>query len=150
MTTKKTKSARTASSPQSLTLEEIRQAVATQQSIIDAAKAQMDILNGELRSRFESRLTTALAEQDKKHGQHTFEVDGHKLTAEITARVKWDSSKLEKVAYSMPWADVQRIFKVEFSVPEKTFATISDAKLLDQLVDARTVKYSDPKVVFAS
>ncbi len=43
MTTKKTKSARTASSPQSLTLEEIRQAVATQQSIIDAAKAQMDM-----------------------------------------------------------------------------------------------------------
>lgn len=149
MKPKAAKSARTASSPQSFTLEEIRSAITTQESIIDAAKAQMEILNAELRSRFENRLNQALSEQNKKHGQHTFEVDGHKLTAEITARVKWDSSKLEKVAYSMPWAEVQRIFKVEFSVPEKTFATISDAKLIDQLVEARTVKYSDPKVVFA-
>jgi hypothetical protein len=150
MTTKKTKSVRTVNAPQSLTLEELRSAIATQQSIIEAAKVQMDSFNAELRSRFESRLTTALAEQDKKHGQHTFDVDGLKLTAEIRATVKWDSSKLEKVAYSMPWADVQRIFKVEFSVPEKTFATISDAKLLDQLIDARTVKYSEPKVSFSS
>jgi uncharacterized coiled-coil protein SlyX len=150
MTTKKTKSVRTASSPQSLTLEEIRLSVATQQSIIDAAKAQMDIFNAELRSRFETRLNQALAEQDKKHGQHTFDVDGVKLTAEVRATVKWDSTKLEAVARTMPWQDVQRVFKVEFSVPEKTFQAITDTKLLDQLIDARTVKYSEPKVTFAS
>ena len=150
MKTRKAQSARTASSPQSLTLEEIRSAITTQQSIVEAAKAQMDIYSAELRSRFEDRLTQALVESNKQHGQHTFEVDGIKLTAEVRATVKWDSSLLESVAQTMPWPDVKRYFKIEFSVPEKTYHSITDDKLLDRLTDARTVKYSEPKVIFAS
>jgi hypothetical protein len=87
---------------------------------------------------------------EKNHGQFTFEADGIKLTGEITARREWDSDKLKTIARSMPFDEVERIFAIKFSVPEKAYNAIRDEKLLDKLIDARTVKYSDPKFTFAS
>jgi hypothetical protein len=133
-----------------LSVAELRDLVATQTSIINAAKAEVDTIQQELRSRFEARLTEYLAQADKQHGQHTFEVDGVKLTAEVKATVKWDSTALEGIASKMPWPEAQRLFKIDFSVPEKNYNAIRDEKLLDQLIDARTVKYSEPKIIFAS
>lgn len=148
MKNKKTKPA--AKTAADLTVSELHAAVVAQENIISTAKAEMETIQAELRRRFESRLTEHLASMEKQHGQHTFEVDGLKLTAEITARVKWDSQRLEAIASKMPWPEVQRLFKIDFSVPEKNYAAIRDEKLLDQLIDARTVKYSEPKITFAS
>jgi uncharacterized coiled-coil protein SlyX len=147
MKTKKTKATKAIDT---LTVAELREAVANHQSIIDSAKEQLDVIQTELRRRFEPVLAKALAEQEKQHGQHTFEVDGVKLTAEITARRDWDSEKLKAIARTMPYEQVERLFTIKFSVPEKAYNAIRDEKLLDQLIDARTVKYSDPKVSFAS
>ena len=133
-----------------LSVAELREAVATHTVAIDAHKAEMETLQAELRRRFESRLTEHLASLEKHHGQHTFEVDGIKLTAEITARRDWDSDKLKAIARTMPFDQVERMFTIKFSVPEKVYAGIRDEKLLDALIDARTVKYSDPKITFAS
>lgn len=147
MKTKKTKAAKAIDT---LTVSDLREAASIHQSVIDSAKEQMDLIQTELRRRFEPVLAKALAEQDKQHGQTTFEADGVKLTAEITARRDWDSEKLKAIARSMPYDVVERTFNIKFSVPEKVFAGIRDEKLLDQLIDARTVKYSDPKITFAS
>lgn len=133
-----------------LTIADLREAAARHATVIDSAKEQMDIIQAELRRRFEASFKDALAQQEKQHGQHTFEVDGIKLTAEITARREWDSEKLEKVARTLPYDVVQRTFTIKFSVPEKVFNGIRDEKLLDQLIDARTVKYSEPKISFVS
>lgn len=151
MKTKKTKASN--EGPRSVTemsLGEIQGFIAMHENNIDASKRKIEELNGELRRRFENLLKDALNQQDKQHGQHTFEVDGFKLTGEIRSTVKWDSRKLEDIASSMPWHEAQRLFKIDFSVPEKTFHTISDQKLLGLLVEARTVKYSEPKVTFHS
>lgn len=147
MKTKKTKASKAIDT---LTVSELREAAGIHQTVIDSAKEQMDLIQTELRRRFEPVLAKALAEQDKQHGQTTFEADGVKLTAEITARRDWDSEKLKAIARSMPYDQVERLFAIKFSVPEKTFAAVRDEKLLDQLIDARTVKYSDPKITFAS
>jgi hypothetical protein len=133
-----------------LTIADLREAAARHATVIDSAKEQMDIIQSELRRRFEASFKDALAQQEKQHGQHTFEVDGIKLTAEITARREWDSEMLEKIARTLPYDVVQRTFTIKFSVPEKVFAGIRDEKLLDQLIDARTVKYSEPKISFYS
>lgn len=129
---------------------ELREAAARHTTIIDSAKDQLDVIQAELRRRYEARLAEHLKSLEKHHGQHTFEEDGVKLTAEIRATVKWDSQRLEQVARTLPYDVVQRTFKIDFSVPEKTYAAIRDEKLLDQLIDARTVKYSEPKITFVS
>ena len=133
-----------------LTVADLREAAARHTTIIDSAKEQLDVIQTELRRRFEPVLAAALAEQEKQHGQTTFEVEGVKLTAEITARREWDSDKLKAIARTMPYEQVERTFNIKFSVPEKVYAGIRDEKLLDQLIDARTVKYSEPKIIFAS
>lgn len=149
--TKKAKAANDGPRPvNEMSLGEIQGYISMHEENINGSKRKLEEFNGELRRRFESQLLETFAQQDKQHGQHTFEVDGFKLTGEVRATVKWDSKKLESVAASMPWHEAQRIFKIEFSVPEKTYHSITDTKLLDAIIDARTVKYSEPKVVFQS
>lgn len=148
MKTKKTKTA--AKTAADMSVAELRELVATHNATIDAAKGELEVLQQELRHRYEDKLAQHLRSLEKNHGQMTFEEDGVKLTAEVKATVKWDSQKLEDIAKTMPWQDAQRLFKIEFSVPEKNYAAVRDEKLLDKLIDARTVKYSEPKITFAS
>jgi hypothetical protein len=129
---------------------ELREAAARNATIIDSAKEQLDVIQTELRRRFEDEFKLALAKQEKQHGQTTFEVEGVKMTAEITARREWDSDKLKAIARTMPFDQVERTFTIKFSVPEKVYNGIRDEKLLDALIDARTVKYSETKFIFAS
>jgi hypothetical protein len=129
---------------------ELREAAARNATIIDSAKEQLDVIQTELRRRFEEEFKLALAKQEKQHGQTTFEVEGVKMTAEITARREWDSDKLKAIARTMPFDQVERTFNIKFSVPEKVYNGIRDEKLLDALIDARTVKYSETKFIFAS
>jgi hypothetical protein len=146
----KTKKPKADKAIDTFTVSELREAASINQSIIDSTKEKMDIIQTELRKRFENRLLDALIQQEKQHGQHTFEVDGVKLTAEITARREWDSEKLKAIAKSMPYDEVERLFSIKFTVPEKAYNAVRDEKLLDKLIDARTVKYSEPKISFSS
>ena len=131
------------------TLEELHAALAKQNKIIATAESVVDGITAELRNRYQVRLADALSEQGKTHGQFSFDADGYKLTGEVKATVKWNSDALRGIAQTLPHDTVARIFKIEFSVPEKTYSTITDDKLLARLVEARTVKYSDPKIKFA-
>jgi hypothetical protein len=129
---------------------ELRDAASIQNNIVDAAKARLADIQSELTTRFADVIKSALEDEGKTHGQHTFESEGVKLTSEVRATVKWDSPKLELVARSLPYDQVQRMFKIEFSVPEKSFQSVTDNTLKDKLLDARTVKYSEPKFTFVS
>lgn len=142
---KKSKSATIAE----LSVIDLREAAIAQQNIIDSAKEKMDAIQAELVMRYHPWVSDALKQENKQHGQHTFNVDGIKMTGEIKATVKWDSSALEKIAASLPWETVSRVFKIDFAVPEKNYKGITDQKLLDRLNEARTVKYSEPKISFS-
>ena len=130
------------------TLEEIHAAFTKHHKVIAAANAAVDNLSAELRRRYEVRLADALTEQGKHHGQHSYDSDSFKITGEVKATIKWNSDALRGIAQTLPHDQVARRFKIEFSVPEKHYATITDDKLLARLVEARTVKYSDPKFRF--
>jgi hypothetical protein len=82
-------------------------------------------------------------------GEHTSVQDGVKLTLIMKPKIKWDNLKLRDVAGSMDPDMVYQIFKIEFSVPERTFKALTDKKLIEQLTEARTVTYPEPKVTFA-
>ena len=142
----KTKNKKTLSS---LTLAELREVIATNQAIADNAEAKIVETLAELRSRFEPTLAEYYAATEKTHGQHTFEVDGVKLVGEVKATIKWNSDALRGIAQTLPAEVVNKLFKIDFSVPEKTYQSITDTKLMDRLIDARTVKYSEPKINFA-
>jgi hypothetical protein len=142
----KTKQKKTVSS---LSLAELRELIATNQAIADNAEAKIVETLAELRSRFEPTLAAYYASTDKTHGQHTFEVDGVKLVGEIKATIKWNSDALRGIAQTLPAEVVNKLFKIDFAVPEKTYQSITDTKLLDRLIDARTVKYSEAKINFA-
>ena len=142
----KTKQKKTLSS---LSLAELREVIATNQAIVDNAEAKIAETLAELRSRFEPTLAEYYSTTEKTHGQHTFEVDGVKLVGEVKATVKWNSDALRGIAQTLPGEVVNKLFKIDFSIPEKTYQSITDTKLMDRLIDARTVKYSEPKINFA-
>jgi len=133
-----------------MSLGEIQGYISMHETNIEGSKSRLGELNDEIRRRFEPVLIDALSKQDKQSGQHTFEHDGFKFTGEIKSTVKWDSPTLERIATTMPPEMMRRIFKIDFSVPEKTFKTITDQKLIDELIEARTVKYSEAKIIFSA
>lgn len=86
----------------------------------------------------------------KLSGDVTDTKDGVKLKASISKKVEWDTKKLMAVAADMPWDKAQQLFKFELSVPEAIFNALTDEALKQQITDARTVKYGELRVTFAS
>jgi len=116
---------------------------------MDSLKENIALHEQILAERYAADMTLALSQSGKTSGEITQEIDGVKLTLSIKPKVKWDSLKLRDVAGSMDPDLVYQIFKIEFSVPERTFKALTDKKLIEQLTEARTVTYPEPKVTFA-
>jgi hypothetical protein len=134
--------------PAKPTLSELRDQIAANKSLIDTAKANIAEVEAIILAEHGALLDKHMAEAGLTHGQHSTEIDGVKLTFKIGQRVDWDSNVLESIANTLPWEQVRRIMKIEFSVPEKNFNGLPDDELKDRLMDARTVKYSAPSVTF--
>lgn len=135
--------------PAKPTLSELRDIVAANKAIIDAAKAKVAEAEALIFAEHGKIFTDHLAASGLNHGQHSTEIDGVKLTFKISQRVDWDSNVLESIANTLPWEQVRRIMKIEFSVPEKNFKALEENELKDRLMDARTVKYGNPTVSFS-
>jgi hypothetical protein len=135
--------------PAKPTLTELRDIIAANKALIDAAKAKISEAEAGIIAEHGALFEKHLQETGLTHGQHSTEIDGVKLTFKIGQRVDWDSNVLESIANTLPWEQVRRIMKIEFSVPEKNFKALEDNELKDRLMDARTVKYGNPSVSFS-
>lgn len=135
--------------PAKPTLTELREIIAANKALIDAAKAKIAEAEAGIIAEHGALFEKHLKEAGLTHGQHSTEIDGVKLTFKISQRVDWDSNVLESIANTLPWEQVRRIMKIEFSVPEKNFKALEDNELKDRLMDARTVKYGNPSVSFS-
>lgn len=135
--------------PAKPTLTELRDIIAANKALIDAAKAKISEAEAGIVAEHGALFEKHLQETGLTHGQHSTEIDGVKLTFKIGQRVDWDSNVLESIANTLPWDQVRRIMKIEFSVPEKNFKALEDNELKDRLMDARTVKYGNPSVSFS-
>ena len=128
---------------------ELRSLVADINETIAAQKRMVDDITAELTRRFGDSFAAELAAAGKQHGEISREVDGVKLTYSLDRKVKWDTKQLQAVAASLPWATVERVFKIKFEVPEPTYKALTDDSLRARLDEARTVEYAQPKVTFA-
>lgn len=122
--------------------QEITETIATQ-------KGQLDAIGAELLRRYASTFEEEMKAGNQIAGEVTRHVDGIKMTYAVKPKVKWDSQVLQDLAKQMDDEIAARIFKVEYSVPEKTYKAITDKLLLSAITKARTVEYSDPKITFA-
>jgi hypothetical protein len=120
---------------------EITETIAYHKSIVEQ-------INAELLSRYEKGFKEEFERAGKTEGELTRKFDGISITMAIKPKIKWDNKKLENVAANLPWETVSNLFKIEFSITETKYKSISDPKLKDAIMDARTVEHTAPKITF--
>lgn len=126
----------------SLSIVQLRDAITNAESRKARASAELVLLHAEIEDRFREQANAMFSAAGKNSGDLTITTaSGMKFKASISKTVKWDSTKLREIASTMEWPVVQRLFKMDFSVPEATFKAIPDEALLAKITDARTVQY---------
>jgi hypothetical protein len=110
------------------------------------AKADLADLNGRIKEVAAPLVARAYERDAKAEGTVRFTADNHTFKCEVGKTVKWDSAMLQGIASQMVPAAAALLFKIEYSVPEAQFKAINDDVLSRSLLQARTVKYGDPKI----
>lgn len=124
-------------------LLESREALANE---IVEAKLHLDGINKKIAALGQPFVSAAFNKAAKVDGTVRFALDSESYKAVIDKRVSWNSDKLQAVAGSIPFEDAQRLFDVEYSMSAKAFDSVTDEKLKARLIEARTVKYGEPKI----
>lgn len=130
------------------TLPQLRDQMQKQTDAISKAKENQQVILAEVARRYTHQLSTEFDSKDKPSGEVTQEFDGVKLSYKIGKKVEWDNGKLMEIAATLPYETTQKVFDIEFSIPEARFKNIDmlPKELSDRIVEARTVKYSEPKI----
>jgi hypothetical protein len=115
-------------------------------------KARADAVKAELTRRLGMSAIQTLQQKGKDHGSGSMQLqDGIVAKFKVDQEIKWDSDKLMAVAQTLPWEQVNAIFKIAFSIPEKTYAGIASLRpeLRAKIDDARTTKIKAPAITLA-
>lgn len=116
------------------------------------ARVRMEIeaADDEIARRLMPSAKAAFEQAGKTDGTITLPLQGG-LTAKVEVRktVKWDTDELMKLAKTMPWERASSLFKIDFSMGETAYkgVKLADPALAAEIDRARTVKYSEPKIV---
>lgn len=132
-----------------LSLQELRSLSADINETITAQKQMVEAINKELLHRFGGALFEKMEAANKTTGEISHEFDGIKLTLAVKPKVKWDNDALRSIASNLPIETVDKVFKIEFSVPERIYNALTDRDLVKVLNEARTVEIPEPKVSFS-
>jgi hypothetical protein len=100
------------------------------------AREMLGAIKGELARRF-----AALA--NGAPGTKRTDEDGFRITCDEKKEVTWQSDRLLALAMSMPLDEALSIFKIEVSVPERTYQNLP-ADLRARIDNARTVEIKPP------
>jgi len=109
--------------------------------------AEIKALEQEIVDRMGDEFYAALRDRGQEYGDVTMERENVKVCLKIGKTVTWDSDKLAAIAAQTP-ADMQHIYKAKISVSEKDWSSVKLTPLGEQLLEARIVKYGEPKVSF--
>lgn len=121
----------------------------TLEAEIKDRKAALDQINKAILDTAQPYAEAAYNREGKTDGTVKFAIGSRIFKSTISKTVKYDTEKLQSIAGSIPWSDAEKIFKIEFDVPERAFSAIEDADLKKRITDARTVKYGTPKITEA-
>lgn len=117
------------------------------------AKERKVVINDELEARFRPTIDYAFRDRGKAFGTVSLGIadPAFKLGCEIEKKVSWDSDELLACMADMEWEQIQRIFKIDLSIPEKIWDGLQVAapSLAAKFGRARTVKYTPkpPKLI---
>jgi hypothetical protein len=109
--------------------------------------ADIKSIEQEILNRMGDEFYAALKDRGQEYGDCTMERDGVKLTLKIAKTVTWDSDKLTAVAEQTP-PELRHIYKAKISVSEKDWNAVKELPIGQSLLEARIVKYGEPKVSF--
>ena len=121
----------------------------TLEAEIKDRKAALDEINKSILAVAKPHAEAAYTREGKNDGTVSFAIGSRVFKSVISKTVKYDTEKLQSIAGSIPWADAEKLFKIEFDVPERAFNAVTDADLKKRLTEARTVKYGAPKITEA-
>jgi DNA invertase Pin-like site-specific DNA recombinase len=123
-------------------------AIATARRTIADNKAGLADMEAELSRRHADTAADILAKAGKDTGTLTFAFNGMRFKAEVAKKIEWDSDKLKAIAAGMPWNQVERLFDIKFSVPERIYNAIHSPEMVATLNAARTTRVGELKVSF--
>ncbi len=70
------------------------------------------------------------------------------LDIEVKATYLWDQGKLQALYESLPLADARELVTTKMSVSSKTIERIGNEDVLRRVMEARTTKFSEPRITF--
>lgn len=139
-----------------VTLTELHECLLMAESEVKACvreleKAKLDVapIQAELERRYGAALAAEYNAQKKQSGTVRLELpEDFEAVADASKKVEWDSGKLMAVASTMSWDQASKLFKIDFSVPEKIYSGLAAAnpELAKAIDAARAVKYGKPKI----
>lgn len=116
---------------------------------VASARAWLATVQMEVDRRLYDSVKEAFRQAGRDNGSLSMPVQGGIVAkVDISKTVKWDSQALLTLSKGMPWDRVQSLFKIDFSIPENTYKALRDLDpaLADKVDEARTVRFSEPKI----
>lgn len=124
-------------------LKDLRDSINAKEGVIKTLKEQIQEIEDLILKTHGPLFNAQMAALEKVSGKVSRTIDGVKVSYEIRESVTWDQEQLQQIVKDNP-ALLGDSIDQKLSVSKKTMASIEPVKLLDRLIDARTIKYSNP------
>lgn len=105
---------------------------------LDLAKENIQSINNEILSRFQTAAQNKLHQQGKDFGSTTLYDKDLKITVNFKKKVEWDQQKLVTILNSLDAETARHYADARYTVPENKY-TAAPPEIKSKLSDARTV-----------
>lgn len=131
-----------------MNLKKMRDEVAKRLTKISVLEDEIKTLEEAIMQEHGANLQNLLKESGRGYGELSTEIDGVKIKYEVKATYLWDQGKLQALYESLPLADARELINAKLSVAAKTIERIGNEDVLRRVMDARTTKFSEPRISF--
>jgi hypothetical protein len=131
-----------------MNLKKMREEIAKRLTKISALEEEIQTLEEAIMQEHGANLQNLLKESGRGYGELSTEIDGVKLKYEVKATYLWDQAKLQALYDSLLRADARELITTKLSVSAKTIERIGNEDVLRRVMEARTTKFSEPRITF--
>jgi hypothetical protein len=131
-----------------MNLKKMRDEIAKRLTKISVLEDEIKTLEEAIMQEHGANLQNLLKESGRGYGELSTEIDGVKLKYEVKATYLWDQAKLQALYDSLLRADARELITTKLSVSAKTIERIGNEDVLRRVMEARTTKFSEPRISF--
>jgi hypothetical protein len=131
-----------------MNLKKMRDEIAKRLTKISVLEDEIKTLEEAIMQEHGANLQNLLKESGRGYGELSTEIDGVKLKYEVKATYLWDQAKLQALYDSLLRADARELITTKLSVSAKTIERIGNEDVLRRVMEARTTKFSEPRITF--